>query len=124
MLTPHQHEFCKGKSCLTNLLESLYESKDAVDHGSGVSVILLDLKKTFDSVPYHHAHDGKVNLVMKSVATCWNGYQNFVQRSLQRVAIVINVTCSDWISVTCNYWCSSGLDPWTTVVFVVHQQYI
>ena len=53
MLTPHQHGFCKGKSCLTNLLESLDEWTGAVDCGSGVSVIFLDFKKAFDSVPHH-----------------------------------------------------------------------
>ena len=52
MLTPHQHGFCKGKSCLTNLLEALDEWIDTVDCGLGVSVILLDFKKTFDSVPH------------------------------------------------------------------------
>ena len=48
MLTPHQHGFCKGKSCLTNLLESLDEWTGAVDCGSGVNVIFLDFKKAFD----------------------------------------------------------------------------
>ena len=50
MLTPHQHGFCKGKSCLMNLLESLDEWTGVVDCGSGVNVIFLDMKKAFDSV--------------------------------------------------------------------------
>ena len=47
-------EFMKGKSCLTNLLETLEEVTDSLDQGFGVDVIFLDYAKAVDKscVPY------------------------------------------------------------------------
>ena len=99
MLTPHQHEFCKGKSCLTNLLESLDECIDAVDHGSGVTVILLDFKKTFDSVSYHHMMEKLPGYEICGNLLKW--LPKFcATQTTKSIAIVINGTYSNWISVT------------------------
>ena len=43
--------FRKGRSCLTNLLETFESWTEDVDQGHSVDVILLDFQKAFDKVP-------------------------------------------------------------------------
>jgi hypothetical protein len=50
-ITDSQHGFMSGRSCLTNLLESLESWTAALDEGYGIDVIYLDYRKAFDSVP-------------------------------------------------------------------------
>jgi len=47
-----QHGFIRGRSCLTNLLESTEQRTHALDRGYGVDVLYLDYRKAFDSVPH------------------------------------------------------------------------
>ena len=49
--TPDQHGFTKGRSCLTNLLETIESCTEDVDQEDSVDVILLDFQKAFDKVP-------------------------------------------------------------------------
>jgi len=52
-ITSHsQHGFTEGRSCLTNLLESLEQWTQALDNGYGVDILYLDYRKAFDSVPH------------------------------------------------------------------------
>ena len=48
---PDQHGFTKGRSCLTNLLETIESWTEDVNQGDSVDVILLDFQKAFDKVP-------------------------------------------------------------------------
>jgi len=52
LLCNEQHGFRKGRSCLTNLLESFEDWTKAVDEGCGLDIVFLDYKKAFDSVPH------------------------------------------------------------------------
>ena len=47
-----QHRFRRGRSCLTNLLETLENWTEALDQGYGLDVVYLDYMKAFDSVPH------------------------------------------------------------------------
>ena len=49
--TPDQHGFTKGRSCLTNLLETFESWTEDVDQGHSVGVIYLDFLKAFDKGP-------------------------------------------------------------------------
>ena len=51
LLCEEQHGFQRGRSCLTNLLETLESWTQALDDGYGLDVIFLDYRKAFDSVP-------------------------------------------------------------------------
>ncbi|GCC23648.1 hypothetical protein chiPu_0002046 [Chiloscyllium punctatum] len=46
------HEFSKGRSCLTNLLEFFEEITSRLDQGTPVDIIYLDFQKAFDKVPH------------------------------------------------------------------------
>ena len=52
LLTSCQHGFRKGKSCLTNLLETLESWTRLLDEGYRIDVICLDYKKAFDTVSH------------------------------------------------------------------------
>ena len=49
LLCKEQHGFNKGRSCLTNLLESLENWTKALDDGFGLDIIYLDYRKAFDT---------------------------------------------------------------------------
>ena len=51
-LSEKQHGFSKGKSCLTNLLETFEEITGNLDRGNGVDIVFLDYQKAFESVPH------------------------------------------------------------------------
>jgi len=51
VISDAQHGFMQGRSCLTNLLETLENWTKALDEGYGIDVLYLDYRKAFDSVP-------------------------------------------------------------------------
>jgi len=52
LLTSCQHGFKKGKSCLTNPLETLESWTRLLDAGYGIDIIYLDYKKAFYTVSH------------------------------------------------------------------------
>lgn len=52
LIMKEQHGFVKGRSCLTNLLETLDDITNSLDEGEGLDMIYLDYRKAFDSVPH------------------------------------------------------------------------
>ena len=51
-MRPSQHDFMKGRSCLTNLISFYDQVTCLVDEGKAVDVIYLDFSKTFHTVSY------------------------------------------------------------------------
>ena len=49
LFSPYQHGFIPGKSCITQLLETLEEITDAMDQGFDVDIIYLDYTKAFET---------------------------------------------------------------------------
>ena len=47
-----QHGFIPGKSCVTQLLETLDEITDAIEQGYDVDIIYLEFCKAFDKIPH------------------------------------------------------------------------
>jgi len=48
-----QHGFVKGRSTLTNLLETLESWTKILEEGLGLDIIYLDYRKAFDTVSHH-----------------------------------------------------------------------
>ena len=113
-LSEHQHGFLFGRSCLTNLLESLDDWTTILDTGNAVDIVFLDLRKAFDSVPHKR-------LMMKLSAYGIQGriaiwLSEFLQGRLQRV--VLNQATSDWTSVTSGVPQGSVLGPLLFLLYV------
>jgi len=51
-ISKHQHGFVKGKSCLSNLLETFDNILDILDEGAPVDLLYFDFSKAFDTVPH------------------------------------------------------------------------
>ena len=51
-LSPHQHGFVRGKSWLSNLLETVHEINTILEDGEVVDLVYLDFQKTFHTVPH------------------------------------------------------------------------
>lgn len=52
LLTPVQHGFRRGFSCITQLTELVHDFAYALDKGFSIDCVFLDLKKAFDVVPH------------------------------------------------------------------------
>ena len=52
-ISANQHGFVNGKSCFSNLLESLDAMIDLLESGHPVDVLYFDFWKAFDSVPHY-----------------------------------------------------------------------
>ena len=52
-INKHQHGFIKGKSYLTNLLETMDCIIEIIDQGDPVDIFYFDFKKAFDRVPHN-----------------------------------------------------------------------
>ena len=95
LLSPYQHGFRPGHSCVTNLLTVIDSWTQALDEGIAVDNIYLDFTKAFDKVPHKR-------LLVKLAAYGINGeilwwLENFLSNRRQRV--VVNGVYSDWIIV-------------------------
>ena len=52
-IRPSQHQFGKGRSCLSNLISFYNKVTGLADEGKAVSVVYLDFSKSFDTVPHN-----------------------------------------------------------------------
>jgi len=71
LLCKQQHGFRKGRSCLTNLLETLESWTQALDDGYGLDVVYLDYRKAFDSVPHQRLLQKLKEFGIKGKLSAW-----------------------------------------------------
>ena len=85
LMTPYQHGFTKGKSCLTNLLTALNDWTLSLDNSFETDVIYLDFQKAFDTVPHYRLIKKLDAYGIKSTLLLW--IKDFLNGCLQQVVL-------------------------------------
>jgi len=109
-----QHGFMKGRSCLTNLLESLEQWTHALDQGYGVDVLYLDYRKAFDSVPHKRLLYKLSTLGFHRKLLAW--IESFLSDRVMRVGV--RGSFSTWFTMLSGVPQGSVLGPILFLLFV------
>jgi hypothetical protein len=114
LLDPNQHGFTPGKSCVTNLLETLDLITDAMESHLEVVLVLLDFAKAFDKVS-HQFLLHKLRAYGYDSYTC-NWVKAFLSNRKQRV--VLGETSSEWLDVLSGVPQGSCIGPLLFLIFI------
>ena len=109
-----QHEFLKGRSTVTQLLQVYHDILDSLTSGKEtLAIYLADLSKAFDKLPRHLLLFKLESYDISSPLLEW--FRNYLTDRHQRVAL--EGTFSDWLPVTSGVPQGSILGPLMFLVY-------
>ena len=114
LISCHQHGFQKMCSCVTQLLECLFDWTKAYDEEKGVDAIYLDFRKAFDTVPHARLLYKLHHLAIRGHALDWIG--GFLSNRRQRV--ILRNGASSWKNFTSGVLQGLILGPVLFLLFV------
>jgi len=95
-IRPSQHQFIKGRSCLTNLISFYDQVTRLVDEEKTVDIVYLDFHKAFNAVPHSILMEKLAARDSEGCTLRW--IKNWLNVRGRRV--VVNGVKSSWWSVT------------------------